>query len=244
MRRLIRVAGYGLSAAALAVIVLAGATARPGNPSLWPPKPGEPSIDVFVVSHGYHAGFALSTKALAEVAQRDGHGALLAVAERLGGFPFIEIGWGEEQFYSSVPTLSSLTPRLAVRALFNPDNRSVLHVVALPDQPREVFPSADVVRVPLSQEGYARLVAAIEATFATHGDPASPQILGRGLYRASLFFRAKGHFNILNVCNHWVSDVLAAGGLPVTPVFDTVAPGLLLDLKWRAGLDRMPGLTP
>jgi hypothetical protein len=38
--------------------------------------------------------------------------------------------------------------------------------------------------------------------------------------------------------------MLAAGGLPVTPVLDTVPPGLLLDLKMRAGLDRMPGLTP
>ena len=52
MRRLIRGIGYGLSATALAVIVLAGATARPADPALWPPKPGEPAIQIFVVSHG------------------------------------------------------------------------------------------------------------------------------------------------------------------------------------------------
>jgi uncharacterized protein (TIGR02117 family) len=244
MRRLIRVAGYGLSAAALAIVVLAGATARPGDPSIWPPTPGEPSMDVFVVSHGYHAGFALPTTQLAEAARRDGHAALLSVTERLGGFPFIEIGWGEEQFYASVPELSSLTPRLAVRALFNPHNASVLHVVALPDRPREVFPLADVVRIPLSAEGYARLVGAIEATFVMHGQQASPQILGRGLYRASLFYRANGSFSIFNVCNHWVADMLSAGGLPVTPVLDTIPAGLLLDLKLRAGLDRIRGPQP
>ena len=38
MRRLFRLAGYGLSIVALAVIVLAGATARTADPALWPPK--------------------------------------------------------------------------------------------------------------------------------------------------------------------------------------------------------------
>ena len=49
---------------------------------------------------------------------------------------------------------------------------------------------------------------------------------------------------IFNVCNHWVSDMLSAAGLPVTPVLDTVPPGLLLDLKMRAGLERLPGAQP
>jgi uncharacterized protein (TIGR02117 family) len=244
MRQLIRVAGYASAAIAATLVVLGIVTARPADPALWPPKPGEPVTEIFVVSHGYHAGFALPTAQLAETAKRDGHTALLSVTERLGGFPFIEIGWGEEQFYSSVPTLSSLTPRLAMRALFNPDNASVLHVVALPDQPRVVFPSADVVRIALSEEGYARLVRAIEATFVTHGRPASPHILGRGLYRTSLFFRANGAFHMFSVCNHWVADMLSAAGLPVTPVLDTMPPGLLLDLKMRAGLDRLPELQP
>lgn len=241
MRQLIRVTGYGLSALALAIIVLAGATARPGNPSLWPPKPGEPMAEIFVVSHGYHAGIAVSTSSLAAVAQRSGDTALGLIAERFGGYPFIELGWGEQNFYASVPQVADLKIGLAIRALFRPDNKSVVHVVGLPDAPRTVFPSADIVRVALSEPGFARLVSALNATFAVGDDPGRLQVLGRGLYGPSLFFRANGAFHVFSVCNHWVADMLSAAGLPVTPVLDTVPPGLLLDLRLRAGLARIPG---
>ena len=55
---------------------------------------------------------------------------------------------------------------------------------------------------------------------------------------------ANGAFHMFKVCNHWVADMLSAAGLPVTPVLDTVPPGLLLDLRMRAGLDRLPGPQP
>jgi uncharacterized protein (TIGR02117 family) len=244
MRRLIRAAGYGLSAVALAIIVLAGATARPGDPSIWPPKPGELATEIFVVSHGYHAGVAIPTAALAASARRSGDTALGLITERFGGYPFIEFGWGEQDFYASVPAIANLQLGLAARALFAPDNKSVLHVVGLPDTPRAVFVSADIVRVSLSEAGLSRLLAALNATFALSQEPGGLQVLGRGLYGPSLFFRANGSFSIFSVCNHWVADLLSAGGLPVTPVLDTVPPGLLLDLRMRAGLARMPGLQP
>ena len=241
MRRLIRAVGYGLSALALAIIVLAGATARTADPALWPPKPGAPAIDIFVVSHGYHAGLAFNTAQLAQAAKRDGNAALIAVTERFAGYPFVEVGFGEERFYASVPTVAAFDFGLAFRALFNPGNATVMHVVGLPSEPQRVFPSSDIVRVPLSEAGFARLRAAVDRAFARPGEPPMPQVTGKGLYGASLFFRANGAFHIFNVCNHWVSDMLSAAGLPMTPVLDTVPPGLLLDLKWRAGLDRVPG---
>jgi uncharacterized protein (TIGR02117 family) len=244
MRRLFRGIGYGLSAVALAIIVLAGATARPADPALWPPKPGEPAIEIFVLSHGYHAGLVVPTAKLAAAAQRNGALALGLVAERFGGYPFIEFGWGEQDFYASVPTVADLSIGLAIRALFRPDNKTVLHVVGLPDTPRKVFASADIVRVALSESGFARMLSGLNATFALSGDPAGLQVLGRGLYGPSLFFRANGNFHMFNVCNHFVADMLSKAGLPVTPVLDTVPPGLLLDLKLRAGLGRMAGANP
>jgi uncharacterized protein (TIGR02117 family) len=244
MRRLARGIGYGLSAVALAIVVLAGATARPADPALWPPKPGEAATEIFVISHGYHSGIALSTAALAAEAQRSGDTALSLIAERFGGYPFIEFGWGEEDFYASVPTIADLKVGLAVRALLWPGNKSVLHVVGLPDAPRKVFASADIVRIALSDAGFVRMLSALNATFAQSDDPAQLQVLGRGLYGPSLFFRANGTFHMFSVCNHFVADMLSAAGLPVTPVLDTVPPGLLFDLKMRAGLERLPGLRP
>ena len=243
MRRLIRIASYGLSAAigvALAVILLAVATARPADPALWPPQADARQIEIVVVGHGYHVGIAIPTAILAETARRNGDAALIRVAEQFGSYPYIEFGWGEADFYAAVPTIASLKLGLALRALFFPGNRSVLHVVGLPDHPHQAFASADTIRVALSERGFARMLSALDATFFMSGEPPSPQPLGGGLYGASLFFRANGAFHIFKVCNHWVADMLSAAGLPVTPVLDTVAPGLMLDLTWRAGLKRMP----
>ena len=178
---------------------------------------------------------------MAAAAQRSGDTALILLAERFGGYPFIEIGWGEQDFYASVPTAADLSIGLTLKALFTPDNKSVVHVVGLPDTPRKVFTSADIVAVSLSDAGFARMLSALNASVVLGGDPPALQTLGRGLYGPSLFFRANGAFHMFKVCNHWVADMLAAAGLPVTPVLDTVPSGLLLDLKWRAGLDRLPG---
>ena len=49
------------------------------------------------------------------------------------------------------------------------------------------------------------------------------------------FFDSVEHFSILRLCNHWTSDMLAAAGLPMTPLVDGLAPTLMADLSLRAG---------
>jgi uncharacterized protein (TIGR02117 family) len=185
---------------------------------------------VFVVSHGYHAGLLVRREDLAAVAKQDGRAALVAIGQLFGAYPWLEIGWGDEGFYTSVPTIAHLTFMSAVRALFRPGNASVLHVVGMPDDLRAAFPAAEIVRLDLSPEGFRRLLKQLDATFAS-----GPQDLGPGLYGPSRFYRAVGTFNFFNVCNHWTARLLDAAGVPTDPVLATLPFGLLLDLRWRAG---------
>ena len=242
MRRAARTIGLGLAAIVFLLGVVTVITARPGDASLWPPAAGAPAAEIFVVSQGqgYHAGIALSTARLAEVAGQQGNGALIAVAQRFSSYPFIEFGWGDEGFYTSVPDTASLTAGFALRALFLPGNASVLHVVGLSDTPRRIFPSADIVRIELSEAGLARMLQRLEKAFLRNGEPLAPQVLGKGLYGPSLFYRANGSFHIFNVCNHWVANLLSAAGLPIAPVLATLPAGLFLDLKWRSGASHLP----
>lgn len=240
MWRAARYVGFGLAAIALILVLATVITVRPGDPSLWPPVKDTPATDIFVVSHGYHAGIVIPTARLAETAGRQGDVSLIAVAQRFAAYPFIEIGWGDEGFYSSVPDAASLTVARALRALFSPGNASVLHIVGLSDTPRRIFPSADIVRIEVGESGFARMLRRIEESFAGSGNASMPQVLGKGLYGPSLFYRANGSFNIFNVCNHWVADVLSAAGLPTTPVLATLPAGLLFDLKMRSGLVQLP----
>lgn len=224
-----------LSVALVAFAATAVITARPGDPMLWPPRPGARAIEIAVVSNGYHAGIALPRAALAEFASGRGHPALIAVAQRFAAYEWIEFGWGDQEFYRSVPTVGDLSIGPALRALFRPGNASVLHVVGLGGEPARVFPSADLVRVPLSMTGFDQLLARLDATFVP---PRAGVLadLGPGLYGPSLFYPANGSFSVFRMCNHWIDQLLGAAGLPTAPVLATIPAGLLLGLRWRAGL--------
>jgi uncharacterized protein (TIGR02117 family) len=229
----------GLAAVAAIFVAATLLTLRSGDRALYPVAAGSPAVTVFVVSHGYHAGIVLPRAALAEMASRRGYAALIAVATRFAAYPFLEMGWGDEGFYRSVPTLAALTIPMAARALFMPGNPSVLHVVGLSYPPRGAFPAADIIALDLSAEGFDRLLARLDATFAP-GAGGPVEDAGAGLYGPSRFYRARGTFNIFHVCNHWLADLLDVAGVPTAPVPATLPAGLLLDLEWRSGLRPLP----
>ena len=235
MRKWARRLLVGLAALAAIFVAATLLTSRSGDRRLYPVAAGEPAVAVFVVSHGYHAGIVLPRAALADAASRRSYEALGAVAAWFAAYPFLEIGWGDEGFYRSVPTLASLSVAMAARALLLPGNPSVLHVVGLSYPPRLAFPAADIITLALSAEGFDRMLGRIDATFAPAGAVAADD-LGAGLYGPSRFYRANGTFNVFHVCNHWLADLLDAAGVPTAPVPATLPPGLFLDLAWRSGL--------
>ena len=143
LRTAARRIGLGLAIAAALFVAAVVATARSGDRTLWPPKPGTATTEVFVVNHGYHAGIVVPLAALADAASRHGLRALGYVATRFADFDRLEIGWGDEGFYREVPTPASLTVGLAIRALFQPGNLSVLHVVGVGADARATFATSD-----------------------------------------------------------------------------------------------------
>jgi uncharacterized protein (TIGR02117 family) len=227
-----------LAAAAVIVAFVAAAlvTARPGDPNLYPPAPGADSVEIFMVNHGYHTGIVLPRTGAVEAAARHSLTAVAAVATRFAAFSFLEIGWGDEWFYRAAPTISAVTVPMALRALFWPGNPSVLHVVGLNESPAVVFGNSELVPIRLSTDGFASMLAMLDATFARTDRAELPPDLGPGLYGPSLFFRAVGAFHVFNVCNHWVARLLDAAGVPTSPLLAIVPAGLLLDLRWRSGL--------
>jgi uncharacterized protein (TIGR02117 family) len=229
----------GLAVVILAFCLVALVTARSGDPSLYPPRPAAATIEIFVVNHGYHSGIVLPRAATSDIARRHGYSALTMITTRFAPFAALEIGWGDEGFYRLAPTLSAVTLPLALRALLWPGNPSVLHVVGLNGNPLTVFTDSDLVSIRLSIDGFVRMLAQLDATFARTEAGELPPDLGRGLYGPSLFFRAVGAFHIFNVCNHWVARLLDAAGVPTAPALAMVPPGLLFDLRWRAGLRPM-----
>jgi uncharacterized protein (TIGR02117 family) len=247
VRRILKAVAWTFGFLVVALIVAAVATIRSGNAKLYPPPNGEPRIEVFVVANFHHSGIVLPRQALADAAQRLSLPALNAVTKHFAGYERLEFGWGDEAFYTRVPTTAEVTVMLALRALFRPGNASVLHVVGLALPPQESYPNADLVALTLGGDGFARLATMLDATFARSGRDGGVEALGKGLYGPSLFYRAIGTFNLLRVCNHWTADLLDAAGVPTAPVLATWPQGLLWDLSRRAGAIKLaptPATTP
>ena len=238
MRRALRSTGWSIGAVIAALVIAALVTARPGDATLFPPPTGSARVEIFVAANLHHSGIVLPRRELAEAARRRGLPALSAVTARFDGYERLEFGWGDEGFYTRVPTTAELTAALALRALFRPGNPSVLHVVGLALHPREAYPAASMVMLALSDRGFERLAAILDATFARGAT--GIEEMGPGLYGPSLFYRAVGTFSLLRVCNHWIADLLDAAGVPTAPVLSTLPQGLIWDLSWRAGATQLP----
>jgi uncharacterized protein (TIGR02117 family) len=232
MRRFMRRTGLALVCVCLALAGLALVTIRSADPFLYPPGADMPGIRVVAVDHGYHAGLIVPVSQLRVVASLNGNVPLLSLTQRFAAYEWLEIGWGDENFYRNVPDLSFGTTHHVIKALFWPDNSSILHVVGFSGQPEEVFFRSRQVSLRLGNEGFARLAKTVGDTFAESGG--SIVDVGPGLYGPSLFFKAKGSYSLLNLCNHWTGKALASAGVPYSPVLSTLSAGLMADLRWRA----------
>lgn len=197
-----------LVVAALLVLLLAGAAwaGWPAPmPDRYPPAPGAPDNHlVWVVSHGWHTGIVVDRAAA--------RGLLPALD---GVFPdarYLEIGWGDEGFYTAPD--GAITVGLALEAMFS-SRGSVLHVVALSGPPAAVFSRAQIQPLVVSDAGFRAMLAAIGESFRR--DSAGRGIaLRRGIYGDSLFFMGLGRYWVLYTCNSWTAAMLRETGCPIS----------------------------
>ena len=210
-----------------------------GDRSLYPARRPDDAVRVVLVSNGFHSGLILPRAALAEAAGRSGRSALINVATRFRQFDWVEVGWGDNDFYRATPTLDSFDWKLGLRAVLGLGGGSVLHVFGVVGDLRETYGSIDLVALSLSPEGFDRLLERLEGSFV-RDENGLPVDLGPGLSAASLCYQAHGTFFFGQLCNHWTAGLLAAAGVPISPLIATWPRGLVFDLINRSGLSLEP----
>lgn len=226
----------------LALVVLYVATMRNGDAALFPARDGAETFPVYLADHGYHAGIILRRDDLDRFSLTLDDKVLAALLVRYQAYEWIEIGWGDEQFYRFAPSISNVTASMAFSALSGMNETTVLHVVGLTRTPEATFRNSDLQRIELSVRGMDKLMRGVAVTFAPNA-AGEPVELGQGIYGPSLFYRARGHYSLLNTCNMWLGDLLAMAGLKVSPVPSVSSSGLLAELRWRNDLTPRPPKT-
>ena len=200
---------------ALAAALLFGGCLGP-VPTLYPPSPHEPVKPVWVVSHGWHVGLAMR--------RADISTAIWPESAELGDVRFVEVGWGDGDFYPS-PTPTS---GLVLKAAFF-STSSVLHVTGLDRPVAEFFAGAPLVEIALSPRGFDALSGFIHETYA-RDDGGGLTKLGPALYGRGAFYRATLRYHALANSNTWAARALRTAGCPVTPAWAVAAGNVL----WQA----------
>jgi hypothetical protein len=230
MKRRIGIAA--ILVALLAAAALVAAAARPGDSALFPPKPGERTVPVYVAYNWWHSRLVVPTAALE--ASPVTAAALATVPKE----PWTAVSWGDARSYLE----RGMTPGRAVdfvRAMLRPNNPAAVLVAPLPQRPSPETLGVHVIRLALTERGLERLRARLDATFQL--ESGRPIIIGRGRSPDSLFFRGARGADLTHQCNQWVAGLLNAAGVPVNLAVATLTSGLAWDLQRRAGATPVPG---
>lgn len=241
--RFIRWLLLSLAVLPLALAVLYLATMRGGDAALYPANDGEEAFPIYLADHGYHAGLIIRRTDLDRFSLALDDKVLAALFVRYQAYEWVEIGWGDEQFYRFAPTISHVTASMAFSALSGLNETTVLHVVGLARAPDAMFRNSDLQRIELSKSGMEKMLHGIARTFAI-SQSGEPVELGAGIYGPSLFYRAQGRYSLFNTCNMWLGDLMSTAGLKVSPIPSITSVGLLAELRWRNDLAlRPPSIT-
>ena len=167
---------------------------------LFPPTPNTKTRTIYYVQHDWHSGLAWSQQGLEAFG-----------VESWQDAPYIEVGWGDRQFYfaGDKSILSTL------RAAFIP-SPSVIHVVSLAESPEKFF-QFPVIKIELSEAGFQNLFAYVKATFQQNEKGDRLPAIGKGQYGVSNFYEAvPKYFSGFN-CNTWAAESLRTAGISVCP---------------------------
>ena len=213
------------------VLALIWLTLSPSDPDLFP---GDGPV-VHVVDHGYHTGIVLRQSDLRaasiELGRKDAVTAekLRWLATRYPEAEWLEIGWGDAAFYQVTPTIADVDIWLGLRAILWPTD-AALHVVPIYGVPEAAFRRSRRVSLSLSRAGYAALARKLAAAIPVNPeDPIGPSLYGNGAFYPSAL-----DYHLFRTCNHWISGLLRAAGVPSSPAPGTFSTTLMAELRWRA----------
>lgn len=162
-------------------------------------------MTIHVVTHAWHAGIVVRATDVPPGRWPQRH-----------DFPraeYLEVGWGDREYWQA----SEPTSGQALSALFRP-TPSVLRVIGFRGPPEAFFLQGDVIALELSQPGFERLVAFVEAAYAAD-ERGAPIPVGPGPIAESRFYAARDQYHLLRTSNRWTAEALRTAGLPITPAW-------------------------
>lgn len=165
--------------------------------------PDAGDIDVYLVSNGVHVDIWVPSRR----PERDWT-AWLPAAVPARSWGYVAFGWGDREFFLSVPTWDDLTLGVAVRGALLP-TPAAMHVLAF-DGPPNVDDA--VHRLSITSRQYTDLVAFIDSGFRLDADGRPVLLDHPGYKRHDRFFDGSSHYHVFSTCNVWTNSAVKSMG--------------------------------
>jgi uncharacterized protein (TIGR02117 family) len=204
-----------------------------GCVAIAPVEPGrdlEAPKSVYLVGHGWHVGLVVKREQIAP--------GVWPESRELGLFRYLEVGWGDGEYYPAARG----TPALALKAALR-STSSVLHVVAFDLPVDQYFPMSPIVEVSLSPRGFDALCRFVHDHYAR--DLSGRTILlGPGAYGHSAFYLARGRYHVFHNSNQWTARALQVAGCPIIVSLSLNSGAVLYQASGFGRVIRMPPASP
>ncbi|MEA1921271.1 MAG: DUF2459 domain-containing protein [Pseudomonadota bacterium] len=170
-------------------------------------------ITFFLVGHSWHTGIVIPAAAIPEP--------LLPVRRFYDKYEYIELSWGDEDFFKS----DEFKVGTLLKAALLP-SASVMHVVGFNGPVIDYFPLSDVIRLSLVEQNFLQLCEFISNSFE-YNQQGEMVNLGPGIYGISHFYQAHEKYYLPKTCNVWTAKALQQAGYPISPYMTMRAESLL-----------------
>lgn len=178
------------------------------------PVPG--SKKIYILKHQWHTGIIFKIE--------DIKSDLDFLVQDFGDSEYIEVGWGDKDFYMA----REETVWLVFKAAIWP-TKSVLHVAEIKNNQLMMFEEDEIIEIELDDEDLDKLILYIKSSFYLDENK-RPEKLGKGLYGKSQFYLSEEKYHLFKTCNVWMAKGLKKGGVPIHPFYAFTSKNIIKQL--------------
>ena len=197
----------------LSSLLVSACSTTPALPPFKHDYSGQGDRQIYIVGHGWHTGWVIPAK---EIYQQ-----IPALQDRFGNADYIEIGWGDLEFYQA----KDITVELILQAILWP-TETVVHAVAVDGDVHTYFSRNEVVRLCVNEQELSSLLQFVSNSFA-RDNAGQVQPMQRGIYGNSQFYQGQGKYHLFNTCNNWTAKGLKSLGMDINYSFKLTTSSIL-----------------